>query len=1038
MRIAVIAGAVFLCAVLLIAAAAMKSDRARPGEAAPDRSASSGSAQGQAPEPMLLDDGAANVHPGSWRKTVAQGSMNIAQDPQTVHRAGAAIRMEAPAAAEGAIGKRYPVNGGMPYVVDVWMKADGLKTGKSAVKTVVTPLREGQELTKSSAPIRFESPVYERDTEFTRQRAYFIAPKEADSVNVQFQLAGPGNVWFTEASVERRPAWQEIIGKYDSSRVKHPVAGDLAKMIASWQWTPIAKESEADIRKAVAPLMRMEEQELIAAAQAEAANRKYVDEHAEFEAMARRLSILYSKTKDEAYARRAILIMTQFAASHGDVPKLIKDNDLFHSHGKYIPVDVLYGYDLIYNSGEWKQVDAKLGVSSRELVEGWIRSAVLDLYNLCNDEYYSNIVPYGLRNAFGAAVVLGDPDIIRMFLPWADTMFSGRQFHADGMWQEGTPSYNNQVAANALLAFQLLKESYQDPEGYTDSRYGRLDRTDLSLRYPILAKSKEIASIMAFPNGAPVALHDTWPKDPAQVAPGNPILRNKLKNIELWHFGHFALTQGDERNATQVHLTFPPLSEGLPYTAGHYHGNHLGLILWGAGMEMLPDAGYPKGPNRYFSMDTVYHNTPWVWSADAEPYKQSQSLFTRPSLLAYDPGDASQKQVQLVEASEPGPARDGAEVKRRLLMLVQLEGNRAYAVDVSRLKGGQAHELFMHSSEDEDTEMNASLPLTGHDGTVQDYMKAIGKEQGLSGYRDKMSSPQTGDGSRDFRFTWTGASSGSSVRAYMNGVPGGEVIFSQIPSIRRTGNDPAQAGDYPAWHLYRRHLVGPGEATRYGAIYETWRKQEQPLLRSVAWPTPDPADDMTVAAVVQTDRFTDTIYISDDTQERTVSGMRLAGKAAVVRQEASTGSVLWGYVYGQGTIRAGDFTVQGAPDYNLKVVRAEGSLNRAAANTLVVDGKLPDDGSLSGAWLRTEFPDRSGYGMRIEKIQDGSTIVLQQPPGFEVTPSGVRMLYFPSAVDPANGNHKLHRSDSRFYVDRVYSGDVRMELRRPVFLKAGK
>ncbi|CAG7626652.1 heparinase II/III family protein [Paenibacillus allorhizosphaerae] len=1035
MRLAAIAGFVLLFAALLVVAPAMRSDSLRQKNTTPGQGTDPGPGTGKVPERMQLGDGAVNANDGSWRKIIARGSMDIAQDPQTIHRAGAAIRMEALSSAEGAIWKHYPVSGGMPYVVDVWMKADGLKTGKSAVKTVVTPLQNEQELTKSLTPIRFESPVHERDTEFTRLRAYFIAPKEADSVKVQFQLAGPGKVWFAEASVERRPQWQERIGKYDSSRVKHPVAGDLAKMFASWQWAPIAKETEADIRKAIAPLMRMDENELVAAAQADAAKRKYVDDHTEYEAMARRLSMMYSKTKDEAYARRAILIMVQFASGHPDVPKLIKDNDLFHSHGKYIPMDVLYGYDMIYNSGAWQQLDAKLGISSRDLVEGWIRSAVLDLYNLCNDEYYSNIVPYGLRNAFGAAVVLGDPDIIRLFLPWADTMFSGRQFHADGMWQEGTPSYNNQVAANALLAFQLLKESYQDPEGYIDSRYGRLDRTDLSVRYPILAKSKEVASIMSFPTGAPVALHDTWPKDPSEVS---PILKNKLKNIELWHFGHFALTHGDERSATQVHLTFPPLSEGLPYTAGHYHGNHLGLILWGAGMEMLPDAGYPKGPNRYFSMDTVYHNAPWVWSKDAEPYKQSQSLFTRPSLLAYDPGDASKKQVQLIEASEPGPARDQAEVKRRLLMLVQIEGNRSYAVDVSRLKGGQAHELFMHSSEDEDTEMSASLPLTGHDGTVQDYMKTIGKEQGLSFYRDKMRSPQTGDGSSDFQFTWTGASSGSSIGAYMNGVPGGEVIFSQIPSIRRSGNDPAKADDFPAWHLYRRHVVSSGEATRYGAIYETWRKEETPLLRSVTWLIQNQTDDMTAAAVIETERYTDTIYISDDTKERIVAGMRFSGKIAFVRKESSTGSVLWGYVYGQGMIRAGDFNVQGLPDSKRKVLRAEGSLNKTTANTLTVDGKLPDDGSLNGAWLRTEFPDRSGYGMRIEKIEGGSTIVLQQPPGFEVTPAGARMLFFPSAVDPVNGNHKLHRSDSRFYTDRVYSGDVWMELRRPVFVKANR
>jgi hypothetical protein len=984
-------------------------------------------------EPMRLA-GQPGQPTGGWRTLAMMGEPQFSEDTGVRHRTDTSVQVVARPGAAGAVYKEFAVTGGRNYVADVWVQAEGLKEKQSSFKTVVHARAGGQDIAQGEGPTVFESPEQRRDTGFTRLRSYFTAPAGADSVRVEFTFAGPGKVWLAEAVLAPRMRWQDAIGKYSSAGVAHPIGANLTKMFASWQWDPIAKESDTAIRNKIAPLMKMSESELTAKAQAEAAKRAYLDNHSDMESMARRLAVTYGKTKDESYARKAILIMLQMAQGYPNVPKLIENNDLFHSHGKYIPMECLYAYDLIYNSPEWDRLSQELGIHARDVVEGWFRQAVMNLYNLCNDEYYSNIVPYGLRNAFGAAVVLNDPDLLRLFFPWADTMFSGRQFHADGMWQEGTPSYNNQVAANALLAFRLLKETYRDPEGYADPKYGYLDHLDLAARYPILAKSDKIDTIMQFPDGAPVALHDTWPKDPAKKSAKDPILRNKLKNIELWHFGHFALTQGDTKNATQVHLTFPPLSEGLPYGAGHYHGNHLGMILWGAGMEMLPDAGYPKGPNRYFNMDTVSHNTPWVWSQEATPYKSSFSRFTRPALLAYDPGDLSGKQVQLVEASEPGPPGDAADIKRRLLMVVQLDGNRSYVLDLSRLKGGQAHELFMRSSEDEDTAMTASLPLTKLEGTVQEYMKSIGREQGLPDYRDWMKRPETGDGSRDFDFVWQGVKSGSQIRAFMNGVPGGEVIFSQIPTNRRTYNEAKTANDFPGWHLYRRHIVDPGEVTRYGAVYETWRKEERPLVETVTWVNPEGADPLTIAALVETADFKDTIYISDDTQERTIHGMKLAGRVAVVRTLKPGGRVEWGYLYGQGSIQAGTFHMTGVPDQRMKVSAAQGSAPSHPANELRIDAKLPPGDVLAGLWLTVRFSDRSGYGMRIERVGDrGDTIVVPDPPGFEITPQGAKMLFFPRLQDPVNGSLDLHRSDAMYYEQRIIPGDVRAELQQPSF-----
>lgn len=937
--------------------------------------------------------------------------------------------------------KLFPVTGGKTYVVDAWTYVD--TPTSTSVQSIVTPLAGSEPVRKNGKNITFYSQNNTRGeklgTGWVRVRTYFEAPEEADFIRVQHMLAGPSIIHIS-TSLNERQEWQDVIGSYKSADIVHPIEGDITQMFVAWQWKPIAEETAEQTRQLTAPLMAMSDEELLAAASANARTRQYLDMHPEYEQMMRRLAILYHETGDEEYARKAILIMQKFASTYNDVPKIIIDNDLFHAHGKYIPMDALYGYDLIYNSEQWELLESKLGIPFREEIEGWFRASFMNLYNLHNDVYYSNITPYGIRNAMGLAVVLNDPDIIRLMLPWIDTMFSGKQFHADGMWEEGTVSYGSQVVNNVINALSLLESSYRDPDDYVDTKYGlKLNYTDLSSRWPLIEKSSKLYEQMKFPNGSTIGIHDTWTKGQKGEEPNkvtDPIYEKYLKNLELYHFGHYSLSSGDTSDATQVHLTFPPLAEGLPYSAGHYHGNHLGITLWGAGMEVLPDSGYPKGANRYFNMSAKTHNTAWVWNKDAVKYTDSVSLFTNPSLLAYDPGTRSNKTVQLVEASSPGPAGDLTEMKRRMLMMVQTEGNRSYVLDLQRLKGGQAHELFLHAVEEEDTDLSTTLELTEYPGyTVEQYMKEAQREEGMPEYRNMFKDPRVGAGENDFSFVWKGQESGSSVQTFMNGMNGSEDIFSRMPMNRLTQNDNAHMDDYPGWHFYRRHLVEPNEITRFGAVYETFRESQQPIVKSVEWKEPNEPDPMSMIAVVDMGEIQDIVYISDDTTKRSYDGITFAGKSAVIRQDKQTGRYIWGYVYGEGSIHAENFTVQGKPDLMFNAVEATGSLDGSIANSLKVDRVIPSGASLNGVWLRTEFGNHAGYGLRIEDVE-GDTIQVHGTPGFEVTGGGARMLYFPGNEQPETGFLKLHAGDQQYYIPREVAGGVKVEIRQPVFVRS--
>lgn len=938
--------------------------------------------------------------------------------------------------------KVLSVTGGKTYVLDMWVKVDTLSAIK--INSIVIPQKNGQNLKNTSGEdIKYLSQNNARGedikTEIVRVRTYFEAPVDADTILVEHLIPGPSTTDILKVELQERPEWQDVIGKYNSNEIAHPnSSADITKMFLGWQWTPIAADTDDIIMQALDPIMNMTEAQLIQVASNNAKTRNYLDVHPIYESNVRRLAYMYNKTGDEAYARRAIIIMNEFAKSYKDVPRLIIDNDLFHAHGKYMPMECIYAYDLIYNSNEWNKLAQETGKEVRIEIESWFRTSFMNMYNLHNDVYYSNITPYGIRNAMGLAVVLNDPDIIRLMIPWMDTMFSGKQFHADGMWQEGAIAYGMQVTNNCLEGLNLLASCYKDPEGYVDTKFGiKLNYTNIKERWPLLVKSATVGESMKYPNGSTVGLHDTWTKG---QRPGDLInkvtdliLPQYLNNVELWHFGHFALTRGDESDATQVRMSFPPLAEGLPYMAGHYHGNHLGITLWGAGMEMLPDSGYPKGPYRYFNMDTQSHNAAWVWNKDAKPYAESNSKFVRPSLLAYDPGTRSNKQVQLMEASSPGPVADLTEMKRRLLLMIGTEGNKSYVLDLQRLKGGQAHELFMHASEDEDSDLTTSLSLEENNGiNLDQYMKKIGHEEGLTNFRYMFKDPKVASGTDDFKFVWKGQDSGSSMQVFMNGIEDSEAIFTRAPSNRRTQNDPKFADSYPAWNFYRRNLVTTDEVTKFGAVYETYRDKQTPIVNNVTWkPSPD-GDQMTTLAIIDMGSYVDKVYISDDTTEREIDGVKYAGKVAILRQNKASGEYTWGYVYGQGHITTTNFIVQGEQDLIYQATETTGSLDNSTANTVKLDKELPRNKSLNGVWLIAGFSDKSGYGMKINSANQ-DTLQVNDIPAFTISPTGAKMSFFPSLEQPDTNLLNLHSGDQEFYIPREIPGKVSIEIRQPIF-----
>jgi hypothetical protein len=404
--------------------------------------------------------------------------------------------------------------------------------------------------------------------------------------------------------------------------------------------------------------------------------------------------------------------------------------------------------------------------------------------------------------------------------------------------------------------------------------------------------------------------------------------------------------------------------------------------------------------NRYWHMDVPAHNVPWVWSKSVKNnYTCQDALPTRASVLAYDDGATSGKAVQLIEASEPGPVEDGAAVKRRLLAVIQSPEGR-YVVDVSRLKGGDAHQWFLRASEDEDVEFATKLPLTAHSGTVKSYYESTGKTDGLAEDRDLMKSPQVGSGTDDLSFTWTGKRTGTAVHAHLNGEPSDEVIFSQTPTLRRTQNDAAKKDDYPNAHFQRRRLVTPDDVTTYSAVYETTSKGALEKLSSVRFEESFAGDPMTSVTRIETPKYRDIIYVSDSTQARTVDGLEMAGRFVLARVDKTTGAVVHGYVNGQGHLYGGAFRITGE-EVTLPVTGTTsawdgGSTVSGAPNTLRVDGAVP--AWARGLWAPIHLGDGRGWAMRVDQTGSGSVGVHDWVP-FTVNTSGATQSFYPRGVE---------------------------------------
>ena len=835
---------------------------------------------------------------------------------------------------------------------------------------------------------------------------------------------------------------------YTSADVQHPFKYRFIEMIGYSDRDNLRKFTLDELKTKLGSAYTMEEGEYISEIKAELAKQKFLDTPSStVRSNTHRLAACYIKTGDDFYARRSILTMYQQAINYKNVPKELSTRYASHlqelfGQMYFIPDVCVNAYDILYYSDQWNVLSRELGTDVRKTVEDWFRECVTDALDFFGGNYIQNTNGSCVPPAIFTAMIINDAPLLHKTLyEFEDLLFSGYEFHADGMWMEGTYSYLSDTIGKHQEMLPLFVY-YKDPIGYKDDKYNfSLNYESGYVTFPFAKKVSQTLSNRFLPNGLPIALQDTYPTH--NKNPNKEIKEKYLKNLELNHFGYYTLTHGDTQDAQQVHLSFLPLAEGGPYSSGvHYHYANLPILLWGGGMEVLPEMGYITPTTLvqdHFVRYPNFHNASFIWTK-GENYWAQRSMRVKTATLAYDGGDNNGKKVQLIEASSVGTDHPNNKIdtKRRLLLMIETEGNSSYTFDLQRLKGGDAHEDFLISGEDERTELETTLEMTEHEGTLKELLK--NDDAGYPSGREYITSPKTASGENDFDFKWTGKESGTSLHIYMNGIKGNELFFSSYPSYRETMGNKSSEYDYPGWHFYRRSKVNSNDTTRYGAIYETSKKGQSEKVKAVKWIEPTSQDPMCIAAVVDLGENEDIIYISNDTKERTAYGITFAGNIAVLRRNKNTKKHVWSYIYGEGKIKADGVETLGKETKRFKVIDAHGDFTENAENYLKIKGVL-SNGNYNNVWLKVKFPDQTGWALKIKKA-DQSYIYTEQHPAFEVTGTGSKMLFHPRIEFEYEGYTRVKVTDMLGYTikdlrnqkQRKYEGDTWVEVSVPTFV----
>ena len=719
------------------------------------------------------------------------------------------------------------------------------------------------------------------------------------------------------------------------------------------------------------------------------------------------LAKAYHVTRKPEYARRAALILNRFAELYPGYCVVKQwpfrrreytsiSKPPYPSYGgkwgrwRYgeVPRKLPFAYDLIYESEELDTLSKELGVDVRKRIENdFFRATVA--YELTFKNHVSNMAPSYAAPMIQIGRCIGEPEYVHWAYHWVARILNTRFFY-DGMWCEA-PSYHYQTVGGIRRVLNELK-GYSDPPGYTGKDGLHLENVDLEKDLPFLRKCLTAPEEIAYPGGVICPVHDTWPgrkRGPKRKESTCAILPG---------YGHAVLGTGTGDDQIQAHLHF---SGGY----GHAHMDNLNLALFAYGREMLCDMGYTHTRYRYLTVSTIGHNLVVIDRKDQARRKSDGDL------LMYIPTATG---LAVVEASGERGYPDLAQVYRRMLLLVTLDGAAPYLIDIFHVKGGTTHDWLLHGSADDDQTIDCTVQLAPREGTLLEPGEKWEEPRGEShrfipyGLMKKIHAGRTdGKWSATFRYK---DDTDLGCRVHMLGRAGTEVMVCETPSIRRAGRDDSKLPDFTMPQLVvRRSGDGPLESM-FVSVIEPFRGAK-PVARVEALKI-EGGSPLSVALRVHTGDRVDTILVNPDSPDAvcTAGGVTLAGRIGVLSRRGD--DVQAADLIAGSRLASGPFELTAEkPAFTGVIESATRKADGAETDAFVTTAELPEGQELHGSWMIVTHGNgyRHGYGIdRIER-RDGKTwIHLLDDHGLRISGDQTEEAYFPRRTIEGENQFVVH------------------------------
>ena len=575
------------------------------------------------------------------------------------------------------------------------------------------------------------------------------------------------------------------------------------------------------------------------------------DDHAReyLAARTRDLALLYVATGEKAHARRAAVLLDQFAqvfpgwCYHFDYPfrqKEIYDGNVRPEQFRRgyrtarwtwwaysdIPHQLVEAYDWIRPSGVLAELTKSQGVDvARRIEVDLFRNAAEQV--LANQDESSNMDPTAWRALIVVGRVIGEPrythEVIRRLRQLVET-----RFFYDGSWCEGAPSYGSQTLGGLVGVLALLR-GYSDPPGYKAADGRRLDNLDLDAAFPVLTRARIALARLRLPDGRPVPVHDTWRSDRVRARSSR---EGRAESFLLPALGHAGLSGGEGPTRTEFHLTW---SGGY----GHDHADNLSLLVFGRGRELLSDLGYTHTAYRAWTLATAAHNTVVI-----DGLSQAFGSVRAPSDGSLRYFDASGPHVQVVSVDGTRGYPRLAKTYRRTLVVVDAGKGRHYAADLFEVEGGRVHDYFLHGDADHSTTIATDLtcePLAtllpdgfnwkptrneGETGRAREPHYAYGFLRNLKAGAAPADKPLP----VTFRVSDDATSTAPALRATLFPEAGSTLILGENPAVSRAHENDADLDKFSRSFLTLRHTTTDGRS-RFAAVLEPYGTS--PFLDSV-------------------------------------------------------------------------------------------------------------------------------------------------------------------------------------------------------------